>query len=166
MSQQEAEIGEMMMDMDVDEEGNFVVDMVNGTVRSLVYQYLALERRMREEDEVALLVEDEDEDEALLVEDEDTDEDEGWVVEMEEEPEVEVEDEDTDEDEGLVVDMEELELDEQDIPLTQTWSWVPDSGDASVEALMEEDAHAQFSEGDQYIFSVEELIGDDAAERF
>ena len=146
-----------MMDVDMDKEGNLVIDMVNGSVRSLVYRYLALERRMWEEDEAALLVEDEDEDEdeALLVEDEDEDEDEALLVEVEEEPEVEME--------------VEMELDEQDmiIPLTQTWSWVPDSGDgASVEALMEEDADARFSEGEHYGFSVQELFDDDAVERF
>ena len=80
---------------------------VNGTVCSLVYRYLALERLARDEE---------------------------LLVEVEEELEVEME--------------VEMEIDEQDmiIPLTQTWSWVPDSGDGvSVEALMEEDAAERFN---------------------
>ena len=143
----------MEMDVDMDEmEGtDIIVEMVNGSVRSLVCRYLAsraieegLEMEVEEELEVEVV-------------DDNRDEDEGDLV-------VEV-----DEDEGLLADMEELELDEylemstwRWVPLTQTWS----SGDASVEALMEEDALAHFSEGEQYIFSVEELMDhDDAAER-
>ena len=49
--------------MDMDEEGNFVVDMVNGTVCNLVYRYLALERLARDE---ALLVEVEEEPEVEM----------------------------------------------------------------------------------------------------
>ena len=159
MSHQEDELGEM--DVDMDKERYIVVEMVNGTSHSLVYRYLDLDRLARDEE---LLVEVEDVPEVEV-----EDEDEGdWVVQMEEELEVEV-----DEDEGLVADMEELELDEQDIiPLTQTWSWGPG---ISVEALMEEDADARFSEGARYGFSVQELMQEimqeimddnDAVERF
>ena len=72
-------------------------------------------------------------------------------------------------DEVLLVEVEvevEMEIDGQAmlITLTQTWSWVPDGVSVeSVEALMQEDTDA---EGDQYQVSVQQLMEDDADERF
>ena len=150
----EDQLGEMEMDVDMDEGmRDIIVEMVNGTDRSIVARYLASraiqvgwEVEVAEVPEVMEVLEVPDDDITVV------DEDEGdLVVEL---------------DEGLLADMEDLELapdsgDEQD-----TWSWTWSSGDPSVLALMDDDAQARFSEGDENIVSVEELMDDDAVERF
>ena len=150
------------MDVDMDEGMDIIVEMVNGTVRSLVGRYLARAFEAGWELEVAEVMEvPEVMDDDITV----VDEDEGdLVVEL-------------DEDEGLLADMEDLELDEYLEMSTSglvpdsgdeqdTWSWTWSSGDPSVNVFMEDDAQARFSEGDEYMVSLEELMEEDAAERF
>ena len=176
MSQDQDQLREIGMEVDMDEGRDMVpmiVEIVNGTHRSIFARYLA-ERAAADgwdipweglefnEVEVADEVVDDPEVEVFNYEDDVGDT--STLVDSDDLGDLLVE---VDPDESLLVEelddleLDELELDEDEDEETWSWSW--SSGDSLI-ALMEEDANCRFS--DAYIFSDEDLMEHDAEQRF